>query len=151
MSLQKRIDEDLKEAMRAKDAPRLSVLRMLKAALKNAAIEKVGTTGELADSDAIAVIRKQVKQRHDSIESFEKGGRAELAEKEKAEIAVLNNYLPRSMTAEELQRVVAETIAEVGATSRAQMGAVMKALQPRVAGRADGKTLSAEVQRQLPS
>ena len=151
MSLQKRIDEDLKEAMRAKDAPRLSVLRMLKAALKNAAIEKVGTNGELADSDAIAVIRKQVKQRHDSIESFEKGGRAELAEKEKAEIAVLNNYLPRSMTAEELQRVVAETIAEVGATSRAQMGAVMKALQPRVAGRADGKTLSAEVQRQLPS
>jgi hypothetical protein len=151
MSLQKRIDEDLKEAMRAKDAPRLSVLRMLKAGLKNAAIEKVGADGELADSDAIAVIRKQVKQRHDSIESFEKGGRAELAEKEKAEIAVLNNYLPQSMSGEELQRLVAETIAEVGAISRAQMGAVMKALQPKAAGRADGKTLSAEVQRQLPS
>jgi uncharacterized protein YqeY len=151
MSLQKRIDGDLKEAMRAKDAPRLSVLRMLKAALKNASIEKVGADGELEDSDAVAVIRKQVKQRHDSIESFEKGGRSELAEKEKAEIAVLNSYLPQPMSAEELQPLVAETIAELGATSRAQMGAVMKALQPKISGRADGKTLSAEVQRQLAS
>ena len=149
MSLQKRIDEDLKDAMRAKDAARLSVLRLLKAALKNAAIEKVGADGELSDPDAIAVIRKQVKQRQDSIESFEKGERADLAEKEKAEIAVLNNYLPQAMSAEELQKMVAETIAEVGATSRAQMGAVMKALQPKIAGRADGKTLSAEVARQL--
>ncbi len=149
MSLQKRIDEDLKDAMRAKDAARLSVLRLLKAALKNAAIEKVGADGELNDADAVAVIRKQVKQRQDSIESFEKGGRADLADKEKAEIAVLNNYLPQAMNAEELQKTVAETIAEVGATSRAQMGAVMKALQPKVAGRADGKTLSTEVVRQL--
>jgi uncharacterized protein YqeY len=149
MSLQQRIDEDLKDAMRAKDAARLSVLRLLKAALKNAAIEKVGAEGELNDADAVAVIRKQVKQRQDSIESFEKGGRADLAEKEKAEIAVLSNYLPQAMNAEELQKTVAETIAEVGATSRAQMGAVMKALQPKIAGRADGKTLSAEVQKQL--
>jgi uncharacterized protein YqeY len=149
MSLQKRIDQDLTEAMRAKDAARLGVLRMLKAALKNAAIEKVGADGELEDSDAVAVIRKQVKQRHDSIDSFEKGRRSELAEKEKAEIAVLNDYLPQPMSAEELQRLVAETIAEAGATSRAQMGAVMKALQPKVSGRADGKTLSTEVQRQL--
>ena len=149
MSLQKRIDEDLKDAMRAKDTARLSVLRLLKAALKNAAIEKVGADGELSDADAVAVIRKQVKQRQDSIESFEKGGRADLAEKEKSEIAVLSNYLPRAMNAEELQKIVGETIAEVGATSRAQMGAVMKALQPKIAGRADGKTLSTEVQRQL--
>jgi uncharacterized protein len=149
MSLQKRIDEDLKDAMRAKDAARLSVLRLLKAALKNAAIEKVGAEGELNDADAVVVIRKQVKQRQDSIESFEKGDRADLAEKEKDEIAVLNNYLPQSISAEELQRIVAETIDEVGATSRAQMGGVMKALQSKVAGRADGKTLSTEVQRQL--
>jgi uncharacterized protein len=149
MSLQKRIDEDLKDAMRAKNAGRLSVLRLLKAALKNAAIEKVGADGELTDPDALAVIRKQVKQRQDSIESFEKGGRADLAEKEKAEIAMLSNYLPQAMNAEELQRIVGETIAEVGATSRAQMGAVMKALQSKVAGRADGKTLSTEVARQL--
>ena len=95
------------------------------------------------------MIRKQVKQRQDSIESFEKGGRADLAEKEKAEIEVLSNYLPQAISVKELQRIVGETIAEVGATSRAQMGAVMKALQPRIAGRADGKTLSAEVTRQL--
>ncbi len=149
MSLQKRIDEDLKDAMRAEDAARLSVLRLLKAALKNAAIEKVGADGELNDADAVVVIRKQVKQRQDSIESFEKGGRADLADKEKAEISVLSNYLPQAMSAEELQKIVAETIAEVGATSRAQMGAVMKALQPKIAGRADGKTLSTEVARQL--
>ena len=149
MSLQKRIDEDLKDAMRAKNAARLSVLRLLKAALKNAAIEKVGADGDLGDADAITVIRKQVKQRQDSIESFEKGGRPELAEKERAEIAVLNDYLPQAMSAEELQKMVSESIAEVGATSRVQMGAVMKALQPKVAGRADGKTLSAEVARQL--
>jgi uncharacterized protein YqeY len=149
VSLQQRIDQDLKDAMRARDAARLSALRLLKAALKNAAIEKVGADGELNEGDAIAVIRKQVKQRQDSIESFEKGGRADLAKKEKAEIAVLSNYLPQAMNAEELQKIVTETIAEVGATSRAQMGAVMKALQPKVAGRADGKTLSAEVVRQL--
>lgn len=149
MSLQKRIDEDLKDAMRSKDADRLSVLRLLKAALKNATIEKVGANAELNDADAVAVIRKQVKQRQDSIESFEKGGRADLVEKEKAEIAVLSNYLPQAMSTEELKRMVAETIAQVGATSRAQMGTVMKALQPKIAGRADGKTLSAEVQRQL--
>ncbi len=149
MSLQKRIDEDLKAAMRAKDAARLGVLRLLKAALKNAAIEKVGADGELDDTDAIAVVRKQVKQRQDSIESFEKGGRAELAEKEKAEITVLNQYLPQAMSAAELQKIVTDTISEVGATSRTQMGAVMKALQPKIGGRADGKTLSQEVSRQL--
>ena len=135
--------------MRSKDADRLSVLRLLKAALKNTAIEKVGADAELNDADAVAVIRKQVKQRQDSIESFEKGGRADLVEKEKAEIAVLSDYLPQAMSTEELQRMVAETIAQVGATSRAQMGTVMKALQPKIAGRADGKTLSAEVARQL--
>src|SRR5438552_5255448 len=149
MSLQKRVDEDLKDAMRAKGAERLSVLRLLKAALKNATSEKVGADGELNDADAISVIRKQVKQRQDSIESFEKGGRAELAEKEKAEIAVLNQYLPKAMNAAELQKIVADTIRELGASSRAQMGAVMKALQPKIAGRADGKKMRAEVSRQL--
>ncbi|MGI9114256.1 MAG: glutamyl-tRNA amidotransferase [Chthoniobacterales bacterium] len=151
MSLQQKINDDLKEAMRAKDAARLSVLRLVKAALMNSAIEKVGADGELNDADATAVIRKQVKERQDSIESFKKGGRPELAEKENAEIAVLNAYLPQAMSAEELQSIVSETIRETGATSRAQMGAVMKALQTKVAGRADGKTLSAEVQRQLRS
>ena len=149
MSLAQQIDSDLKDAMRAKDAAKLGVLRMLKSALKYAAIEKSGAEGELDEAEATAVIRKQVKQRQDSIESFEKGGRAELAEKEKGELAILNNYLPAAMSADDIARLVRETIAEVGATSRAQMGAVMKALGPKVAGRADGKTLSQEVQRQL--
>ncbi|HSV64208.1 MAG TPA: GatB/YqeY domain-containing protein, partial [Chthoniobacterales bacterium] len=89
------------------------------------------------------------KQRQDSIESFEKGGRPELAAKEREELEILNAYLPKGLSAEEMSALVRETIAEVGATSKAQMGAVMKALQAKVAGRADGKTLSAEVQKQL--
>src|SRR6476619_6482960 len=149
MTLAQRIDSDLKDAMRAKDANKLGVLRMLKSALKYAAIEKSGAEGELDDAEATQVIRKQVKQRQDSIESFEKGGRAELAEKEKEELTILNTYLPQGMTSDELAKVVRETIAEVGATSKAQMGAVMKALQAKISGRADGKTLSSEVQKQL--
>ena len=149
MTLAQRIDSDLKDAMRARESVRLGVLRMLKSAFKYALIEKSGAEGELDDAEATQVIRKQVKQRQDSIESFEKGGRTELADKEKSEIAILSSYLPAAMSADEIARLVKETIAEVGATSRAQMGAVMKALGPKVAGRADGKTLSQEVQRQL--
>src|SRR6266542_4799433 len=149
MTLQQRVDTDLKEAMRAKDATKLGVLRMLKSALKYAAIAKSDAEAELSDAEAAQVIRKQAKQRQDSIESFEKGGRAELAEKEREELSILNAYLPQPMNADELAKVVRESIAEVGATSKAQMGAVMKALQTKVAGRVDGKTLSAEVQKQL--
>ena len=151
MTFQERLDSDLKEAMRAKDATTLGVLRMLKSALKYTAIEKSGAQAELSDAEAAQVIRKQAKQRQDSIESFEKGGRAELAAKEKKELSILQSYLPQAMTGDELSKVVRETIAEIGATSKAQMGAVMKALQAKVAGRADGKTLSQEVTRQLGS
>ena len=147
MTLQERIDSDLKDAMRAKDAGKLAVLRMLKSAVKYAAIEK--PDGVLDDAAATQVIRKQVKQRQDSIESFEKGGRPELAAKEKEEMEILNAYLPKGLSAEELSALVRDAIAEVGATSKQQMGAVMKAVQAKAAGRADGKTLSAEVQRQL--
>jgi uncharacterized protein YqeY len=149
MTFQERLDSDLKEAMRARDNTKLGVLRMLKSALKYAAIAKSGTEAELSDAETAQVIRKQVKQRQDSIESFEKGGRAELANKEKEELSILNAYLPQPMSGDELAKVVRETIAEVGATSKAQMGMVMKASQAKVAGRADGKTLSAEVTRQL--
>ena len=149
MTLSQRIDSDLKEAMRAKDAPRLSVLRMLKSALKYGAIAKSDAEAELSDAEAAQVIRKQVKQRQDSIESFEKGGRAELAEKEKEELSILNAYLPQAMSADDVTKMVRETIAEIGATSKSQMGVVMKALQVKVDGRADGKTLSTEVQKQL--
>jgi uncharacterized protein YqeY len=149
MTLSQRIDSDLKEAMRAKDTTKLGVLRMLKSALKYAAIEKSGPEAELNDADAAQVLRKQAKQRQDSIESFDKGGRAELADKEREELSILNAYLPQAMSADEVAKVVRETIAELGAKSKAQMGAVMKALQAKVAGRVDGKTLSAEVQNQL--
>ncbi len=151
MTFQERLDSDLKEAMRAKDATTLGVLRMLKSALKYAAIEKSDAEAELSDAEAAQVIRKQAKQRQDSIESFEKGGRAELAAKEKKELSILNAYLPQAMSGDELSKVVRETIAEIGATSKAQMGAVMKALQAKVGGRVDGKTLSQEVTRQLGS
>ena len=149
MTLPERIDSDLKDAMRAKDALKLGVLRMLKAALKNAAIEKSGADAQMKDADVVQVIRKQVKQRQDSIESFEKGGRAELAAKEKEEMSILQTYLPQAMSAEELTKIVQETISLTNASSKAQMGIVMKAVQEKVAGRVDGKTLSQEVQRQL--
>src|SRR6266403_386045 len=149
MTLQERVDSDLKEAMRAKDTRKLGVLRMLKSAVKYAAIAKSGAEAELSDAEAAQVVRKQVKQRQDSIESFEKGGRAELAAKEKEELSILQSYLPQALSTDEISKVVQETITEVGASSKAQMGAVMKALQAKVAGRADSKTLSAEVQRQL--
>ena len=149
MTLPERIDSDLKDAMRAKDAGRLAVLRMLKSALKYSAIEKSSSEAQLDDAEAAQVIRKQVKQRQDSIEQFEKGGRPELAAKEKEELLILNAYLPQGLNADELAKIVGETIREIGATSKAQMGAVMKALQGKLAGRADGKTLSQEVSRQL--
>src|SRR5437588_730485 len=102
MTLSQQIDSDLKEAMRAKDTTKLSVLRMLKSALKYGAIAKSGAEVELSDTEAAQVIRKQVKQRQDSIESFEKGGRAELVEKEKEELSILNGYLPQPMGADEV-------------------------------------------------
>jgi uncharacterized protein len=149
MTLQERVDSDLKEAMRAKDTRKLGVLRMLKSALKYATIAKSGAEAQLSEAEAAQVVRKQAKQREDSIESFEIGGRSELAAKEKEELSILNIYLPQAMSSDELAKVVRETIAETGATSKAQMGHVMKALQAKVAGRADGKTLSQEVSRQL--
>lgn len=150
MSLSLQIDNDLKDAMRAKDTLKLGVVRILKSAVKNAAIEKGGADAQLDDSEVITVIRKQIKQRQDSIESFEKGGRPELAVSEKAELAILEGYLPKGFSAEELSALVAAAIVESGATSRKEMGAVMKIANAKAEGRADGRALSAEVQKQLP-
>ena len=111
---------------------------MVKSALKYSAIEKAGAEAQLDDAEAAQVIRKQVKQRQDSMEQFEKGGRPELAAKEKDELAILQAYLPQGLTANELAEIVAETIRETGATSKAQMGAVMKACKGK-GGRADGR------------
>src|ERR1700722_4260376 len=149
MTIQEEIDADLKDAMRSRNAERLSVLRMVKAALTNAAIEKRGAAGGLADSDALGVLRKQVKQRRDSIESFEKGGRPELAAKERKEIEVLAEYLPKPFGEDELNELVKEAIAQAGATSKAQMGAVMKIATEKAAGRVEGKRLSQAVQKAL--
>lgn len=145
MSFQARIDTDIKEAMKARQADRLGVLRMLKTALKNTAIEKGGVNFELSDADALAVVRKELKKRQDSIESFTQGGRPELAAKETEEAAVLTAYLPQTLSTEELRQLVAACIAETGATSKAQMGAVMKLAVEKAAGRADGRALSAAV------
>jgi uncharacterized protein len=150
MTLQSQVDNDIKDAMRARETARLNVLRMLKAAMKNAAIEKGGAVAVLDDPEAVAVIRKQIKQRRDSVEGFEKGGRPELAAAETAEIAVLSAYLPKSLSPDEISALVKEAIDESGATSKREMGAVMKILTAKAAGRADGKTLSVAVQKLLP-
>lgn len=149
MSLQTNVDNDIKDAMRAKDSAKLGVLRILKAALKNAAIEKGGADAIMEDQESVAVIRKQIKQRFDSIESYVKAGRPELAAAEQAEITILESYLPAGLSAEEILELVKLAIAEAGATSKQQMGAVMKIASAAAAGRADGKILSQEVQRQL--
>jgi uncharacterized protein YqeY len=149
MTFQAKIDQDLKDAMKAKQAERLGVIRMLKSALKNVALEKGGATFELDDASALAVVRKELKKRQDSIEGFEKGQRPELAAKEKSEAEILAAYLPPPFTAEEIDALVQSAITETGATSKAQMGAVMKLATERAAGRADGKVLSAAVNARL--
>jgi uncharacterized protein YqeY len=149
MSFIAQISEDLKNAMRAKDTVALNVIRNLKSALKYAAIEKLGADGELDDTDALAVVRKEIKKLNDSVEGAEKAGRPDAAADAKAEIAVLQKYLPAAMSADDLAALVEAVIAELGATSKKEMGAVMKALQERVAGRADSKSISTEVAKRL--
>ena len=144
-----KLANDLKDAMRAKDTVALSSIRALKSAIKYAAVEKLGADGELSDTDALAVVRKQLKQRRDSVEQFTAGNRADLADKELAEIAILERYLPAAMSEAEVQQLVDTVIAELGATGKQQMGQVMKVLQERSAGRADGKALSQAVAAKL--
>ena len=148
MSLQQRVNDELKSSMLARQAVRTGTLRMLKAALGYAQIEK--KTETLSDSDVMALIQREAKKRRDSIEEFEKGGRAEMAANEKAELEVLTEFLPKALSAEELESLVQAVIAEVGATSKKDMGAVMKAAQAKVDGRADGKSVSALVSRLVP-
>lgn len=149
MSLAAQIDEALKNAMRARETEKLSVLRMLKSAVKYAAIEKHGADGAATDEEVLAVVRKEIKKRQDAIEGYEKAGRAESAAAEKAEMEFLQTYLPAGLGPAELEALVDAAIAEAGATSKAQMGAVMKIAAAKASGRADGKTLSALVQKKL--
>ena len=132
----------------AKDAERLSTLRLLKSAVGYAAIEK--KTENLSEADFVSVVQREVKKRRDSIEQFEKGNRPELAEKEKKEIVVLETFLPKPLSPEELENLIKATIQDVGATSKKDMGQVIKAVQAKAAGRADGKTISGIVGKLLP-
>ena len=142
-----KIAADMKEALRAKDAARLSTLRMLKSAVEYYKIDR--KQEKLTDADVVVVIKKQVKQRQDSIEGFEKGGRTDLVEKEKAELAVLKSYLPEEIPQAQLEEIVKAVIAELGATTKADMGKVMKAVQAKVAGRADNRLVSQIVSAHL--
>jgi len=147
MSLKQQIISDLTASMKAQDAPRTSTLRMVKAAVINREIEK---GGELDDEEMSKLLRSLVKQRRDSVEQYEKGGRQELADKEKAEIVVIEAYLPQAASREEIEAAVADAIAESGASSMKDMGKVMKAAQAVLAGKnADGRTVSEIVKAKL--
>jgi uncharacterized protein YqeY len=148
MTLQERLSQGIKSAMQARDAERLGTLRLLKSAIGYTQIER--KTENLSDADFVSVVQKEIKKRRDAIDQFEKGGRPELAEKELKEIRVLETFLPQPFSADELDQLVKATIQELGATSKKEMGPVIKTVQAKAAGRADGKTISAAVGKMLP-
>lgn len=149
MSLEKQIDKDYIEAMKAKDAARSSALSYLRAMLKQVKVDQ--RLEVLDDAGVTAVLKKQIKQRQDSIEQFEKGGRMDLADKEKNEITIMKAYMPVEMSPEELKGLIDESVRESGAASVKDMGLVMKIVRDKVAGRADGKLVSDLVRERLAS
>ncbi|SFA54113.1 hypothetical protein SAMN05216169_103925 [Anoxybacillus pushchinoensis] len=146
MSLLERLNNDMKQAMKNKEKDKLSVIRMVKSALQNEAI-KLGKT--LTEDEELTVLSRELKQRKDSLQEFEKAGRTDLVDKVKEEITVLELYMPKQLSEEELVQIVKETIAEVGASSKADMGKVMGAIMPKVKGKADGSLVNKLVQQQL--
>jgi len=148
MTLQDQISNDMKEAMKAKDGSKLSTLRMLKSALKN---KQIDVQHDLSDEEVMAVVKSQMKQLKDSIESFASAGREDLAEPTRAEVAVLEGYMPAQMGEEELEKIVKEAVANSGATSKADTGKAMGAAMKAVAGRADGARVKEMVARLLPA
>lgn len=146
-ALSDKIRTDMTDAMKAQAKEKLSTLRMLQSAIKN---EQINLGHELSDEEAMSVIRKAVKQRLDSIEQYTKGNRPELAAKEQSELEVLKSYLPPELTDAELEAGIAEIISSTGATSKKDMGKVMKEATARYKGRADGKKVQEIVQRLLP-
>ncbi len=146
MSIVDRLNEDMKAAMKRGDRERVNAIRQLRAQLLNTRIE-LGR--DLNDEDAIAVLTNAAKKRKEAIEMYRQGGRQDLVEKEQAELAVIQEYLPAPLSSEELEKLVEETIREVGATSMKDMGRVMGSLMPRVRGRADGKEVQALVRSKL--
>ncbi len=146
MSIKDKLTEDLKQAMRQGDEQRKSTLRLLMAAIKNVEIEK---RHELDEGELLAIIAKEVKQRHESIAEFETGKRQDLADREKAELQILVAYLPQQLSQGDIELKARQVIEEVGATSPAQMGQVMGRLMPMMAGKADGKLVSQVVKELL--
>lgn len=145
--LTEKIEQDLISAMKARDAVRVSTLRMLKSALQMVKIDK--RLEQLEDADALGVISKEVKKHRDSIEGFQKGNRADLVGKETQELQILEAYLPKALSEEELVRIVSEVIQKAGASTKADMGKVMKLVMSEVAGRADGRRVSELVAQKL--
>ncbi|MGA2193165.1 MAG: GatB/YqeY domain-containing protein [Nitrospirota bacterium] len=148
MSIKERLSAELKEAMKAHDALKVSTLRLLNSSIKN---KEIDTRKELDDEGVLAILSTAVKQRRESIEQYEKGGRMDLADKEKAELAIIQTYMPQQMGAEEVRALVKEAIAETGAAGAADIGKVMKALMPKVKGKADGRMVNELVKEMLGS
>jgi hypothetical protein len=147
MTLADKINSDIAAAMKRKDAPRLSALRMMKTAIVNKSVEK---GRDLEDAEVLQVVSTLLKQRKDSVEQFSRAGRSDLVAKETAEIAILEAYLPPAATREEIDAVVAAAIAETGATTAKDIGRVMKAVMPKLAGKnADGRAINESVRRTL--
>ena len=147
-SLKRRINQDAKEALKSKDTLTLNVLRMLKSEIRYKEIER---GSELSDDDVISVLSTAIKKRKDSIQQFEKGGRDDLASKEKQELTVVAKYMPEQLGEEELSQIVSQAISEEGATGPSDLGKVMKLVMPKVRGRADGKKINQMVSSQLQS
>jgi uncharacterized protein len=144
--LKARITEDMKNAMRAKDATRLSTIRMLQAAIKQ---REVDERIDLVDTDVVAIIEKMIKQRRESIAAFDAGGRPELAAAERAEIDLLQAYMPQPLSESEIEALIASAMAGAGAGGMAAMGKIMAALKPQLVGRADMAQVSAKVKARL--
>lgn len=146
MSLSERLNEDMKQSMKNQDKFKLSVIRMVRSAIKNVEIDLKRT---LDDNEVLDILSREVKQRKDSLQEFEKAGRNDLADSLKQEIEIIAVYMPQQLTEEEISVIVQQTIQETGASSKADMGKVMTALMPKVKGRADGKLVNQAVQRFL--
>jgi len=147
MDLSERLSEDMKQAMKDKDKLRLSVIRMVRAAVKNQEIE-LGTT--LTDEQVLSLVQRELKQRRDSLLAFESAGRTDLVDQVKLEIEVLLTYLPAQLSADELRELAQDIIRDLGATGKAELGKVMAQLMPKTRGRADGKLVQEVVQSLLP-
>lgn len=146
MRVLEQLNEDMKDAMRAKDKERLTTIRMLKAAMQNEEIDK---GRDLNADEELAILSREKKQRLDSLEEFSKADRQDLVEKIEAEIKIVDKYLPEQLSDNELEEIVKETIADVGAESMKDMGTVMSAIMPKVQGRADGSQVNALVRKEL--